>query len=146
MGELWWISYFQGQSCRSVKDFKWNPFKLITVMKSKVKNLKLFLYSFYSEGPTPQVNVMTNEINCTHILCLRSKFNRSTFKWIGAISASSDVDLFQLSPLLHTFFWFVCGFSVNTQLIALVFLRFFNCLGLSGCKGKNPFDRKLVYI
>jgi len=36
-----------------MKDFKWNPFKLITVMKNKVKNLKPFLYSFYSEGPTP---------------------------------------------------------------------------------------------
>lgn len=56
---------------------------------------------------------MTNERNCTHILCLRSKFNRSTFKWIGAISASSDVDLFQLSPLLHTLF----GFYVVSQLI-----------------------------
>lgn len=50
---------------------------------------------------------------CTHILCLRSKFNRSPFKWIGAISASSDVDLFQLSPSLHTFF----GLYVVSQLI-----------------------------
>lgn len=32
--------------------FKWNPFKLNTVTKSKVKNTKLFLYSFYSEEPT----------------------------------------------------------------------------------------------
>lgn len=32
---------------------RWNPFKLITVMNNKVKNSKLSLYWFDSEGPTP---------------------------------------------------------------------------------------------
>lgn len=120
--------------------------------------MKLFLYSFHPEGTTTQVNVMTKQIRLflhavfkvfvfdQHLNGLELLVHKVWWTLFPTLSHLPALSTFFLLAPFHNL-WFVCGFSVNTQLIALIFLMFLTALGLFRCKGENSFDgNTCVYL